>query len=469
MIKFFKKFKDKLLIALACCFIGIGTILSNTLETKAYVSDEFSYTLTRDSVDNTKYNLNNSLSLNLQSFYSTDYFIVCNLSNNLGIWYFTFNGNTNFRLQQLSYISSNYNYNTLIVPINFSISGSVTFTYLNVTCSDSSASILNIDVLNSSQLTTSFYLDSYASQLQSQYDSLQVEYTSYQNTHAYTNEQYNNLMSQNATLTQQVHSLQSQYDTYVSLHSYTNTQYETLLNNYNNLQTMYNSLQQQYLDLQQRYNELNLLLSPFIDNIWTRSATLNGTTIDISSTSYHNNIISFNGTYLEIYPYDMDIYSSYIQGENDFQMIATSSSTITIGNYTAIAPLSHSLGDGFRIEFYLDSTIVYSSTWFDNDMTASDGSSSTDTFNSIVPITFNRFILNLQASTGTSGFTSYSYFKATTGSFNDGYNYAVEQLQPRINILEDSLEEAINKQQVRYSEGYNEGFEARIIHNLCME
>lgn len=473
MIKFLKSFKEKILIALACSFIGIGTLLNNTIDTYAYSTNQFSYTFDSYSTSSNQYILHYDSDIDLTTKVKNQYVLLANFNanfnnfgNNNNSFYFVNYTDNNESAMYTNFYFYRLNPSTFIFRLVYSgnfVSNDFKFFCTNFDIVSNNV-LLNIDLVSYDELTISPYYDSYIQNLNNQLDSLQndydtllAEYTSYQNTHAYTNEQYNNLMSQNATLTQQVQSLQSQYDTYVSLHSYTNEQYNTLLNTYNNLQTMYNSLQHQYLDLQQEYNRLTIDLAPFRSAIWgNRQATLNGVTIDVSSSSNLNSVVWFRDSYLQIDQREFENFAPYIEGENDFQLVTTSDTIVTINNYTAIANFAHNLDYGFSIEFYLNDSLVNTTMFFHGSMTTDDGGT-TNTYNYIAPITFNKMIIDIVGGPGPTSWTESSYFKGNPGTWQQGYDYAVEQLMPRINVLEDSLDEAISKQQVKYNEGYQQG------------
>lgn len=483
MIKFLKRFKEKILIALVCSFIGIGTLLSNNLNTYAYTSDRFSYTCeyVGEIGINNYYNLytfdsrsirdtcllinidtsvlNNSIGNqqnNINIFGNIGNYNNGTYTNSISSLIYMNNGNSR-NLNVYSYIFSftsyglqNYTCNCLQLNFQFNTSSG----WINL----DNSYILNIDFVSIDDVIISDYMDTYTNTLQSQYDTLQAEYTAYQNTHAYTNEQYNALITQNSTLTQQVQTLQSQYDTYVSLHLYTNEQYNQLLLNYNTLQNMYGQLQSDYLDLQQSYNALLKDLNPFDTTIWiNRTASLNDIVFDVSSSGInYNSVVWFRGSYIQIDQREMENFSSFIEGDNHFHFVSESTSEIVLPNFDVIANFSHSLDYGFSVEFYLNNTIIYSSIIFNSDMTTSDGST-TNFYQYNSSLTFNKIVIDVYGGPGPSTWTDSSYLRGEPGTWQNGYDYALSQLMPQINQLENDLRQSNVQQQVKYNEGYNQG------------
>lgn len=464
MINFLKKFKEKILIALACSFIGIGTLLSNSIETKAYVSDDFSYTLTYlQSSNNSLYYF--TLNDGLSSRKLNEYVFLVNLTmsqnwssnGSLTLRYYDSNSSLTSYVKSDNLGSYTYPYgSTNYILYHSTTSSSYSFDTISINFSGANIGwgvIKNIDYIPITQVSTLPYINDVYGNLQTQYDSLQAEYTSYQNTHAYTNEQYNDLMTQNATLTQQVQTLQSQYDTYVSLHTYTNEQYETLLTNYNNLQNMYSNLQASYLVLQQQYDSLALSVAPFTSSKWNnRTGSLNGVTYDMQN-MYRDSLVSFEKTYLFISARDLDVFDNYSTGSNTFVLTAFCNQNVVLSGFNVIANLSHIREESFQIDFYLDNNLVYSTIDFDNDMGDDDSNTiSVDRF-----LEFNQITITVVV-TYDSLYSSYGYFNAVVGTWQDGYDYAVGQLMPQINRLEDELQVSNAQQQVKYSEGYTNGF-----------
>lgn len=459
MIKFLKKFKEKILIVLACFFICIGTLLNNTIETKAYISNQYSYSVTYDS--NKTDNLNSAYyTLNTPITSSTNYALLFNLdtsslNGSITCYCYAFLGSNFTSSNSFSdmYLYSNSSFVTYINTKYTSCYGVSITLYNNSRWLNVYNYITNIDVVPCDDVTIEPYLDSYSSQLQSDYDTLQVEYIAYQNTHAYTNEQYSNLMSQNATLSQQVLDLQNQYDTYVSLHSYTNEQYETLLTNYNNLQNIYSNLQASYLVLQQQYDSLSLSVAPFTSSKWNnRTGSLNGVTYDMQN-EYRDSLVSFEKTYLFITARDLDVFDNYSTGSNTFVLTAYCNQNVVLSGFNVIANLSHIREESFQIDFYLDNNLVYSTIDFDNDMGDDDSNTiSVDRF-----LEFNQITITVVV-TYDGLYSSNGYFNAVVGTWQDGYDYAVGQLMPQINRLENELRESNAQQQVKYSEGYTNGF-----------
>lgn len=409
------KKRNKLILKielLVCLLIGLFVNFSMSGKTYAYESNQFSNTLTPITYNNqTYYEITNI------SFKDTFYkYILMNWSSTgYGSW----STNIHFYDNEFNNISnlSGYWQNS---QVNNPKTRIFEFTtdlvndakYISIGSLAPDFQVINIDIVNATQITTTIYYDTYISQLENQISQLQDNYDT----------------------------LQDNYD--------------TLQDNYDTLQDNYDSLQDNYDTLTGDYNYLLDYLI-FNDRNITRGEVYNNGV----QYNYVDYPLSLTGNGLSISTGELLFPNTYINNDMSLNEVVYQlyfDNIYSISGYEYFTGLSRFRDERMLINFYLDNKIVQGVD-FDND---SETKSNYDVFS------FNHIEIRFQVTFYSIDLLPYRDYQNGLRlllSYSQGYQDGINNLKEQVdnaydygyeNGYQDGLEVGV---EVGYDNGFNEG------------